>query len=94
MSSIDEQTRRNFLALTGASQREAELSALRARVAELEAVLKPFAAIAPSSLYGNDGSEQEGYIVVLYSGGRPKARPDFNGLDLARARAALERKAT
>lgn len=58
------------------------------RERELEAALEPFAAIAPSSLYPEDGSEDEGYIVLLKSHyDNPKA---FSGVDLARARSSLK----
>ena len=62
------------------------LSALR-RVDVMEKALKPFAEIVPSSLYPDDGSEGEEYIVTLrglYS--NPLA---FTGKDLALARQAL-----
>jgi hypothetical protein len=63
----------------------------KARVAELEEALKPFAKIKPSSFYPEDGSESEGYGVVLtYHQAGEGA--DFTGKDLANAKAALEGK--
>jgi hypothetical protein len=62
------------------------------RVAELEAALRPFAAIQPSSLYSADGSEREEYAVWLWSpSGSPGRGRAFTGEDLARARTALTR---
>lgn len=61
------------------------------RIEELEAALRVFAAITPSSLHPADGSEAEAYVIMLHD---PKmlgqsGTPDFTGADLARARAAL-----
>jgi hypothetical protein len=68
-----------------------EITRLRRQNQELREALKPFAAIVPSSLYPDDGSESEEYFLccgtaddVGISNG-----PDFTGADLARARAAL-----
>lgn len=59
--------------------------AAEARIAELEAGRMPFASITPSSLFPEDGSEFEAYIVTLKgSYGNPC---EFTGADLARARA-------
>ena len=56
-------------------------------VEALREALEPFAAIKPSSIYGESGLEDEGYCVILADGhGNPT---EFTGLDLARARAAL-----
>lgn len=58
-------------------------------MADLVEALAPFAAIKPSSLYPDDGSEAEEYVVILKGGhGNPA---EFTGADLARARAALSR---
>jgi hypothetical protein len=59
------------------------------RIEELEAALKPFATIKPSSLFAADGSENEEYVTSLYNGKRMLGDPEFTGKDLARARAAL-----
>lgn len=59
--------------------------AAEARVAVLEAVLRPFAAIKPSSFYSADGTEAEGYRTFLHEG----PNKEFTGTDLAAARAAL-----
>ena len=48
--------------------------------------LRRFAALVPSSLYAEDGSDKEGYEVIL---ARLPAQADFDGNDLARVRAAL-----
>jgi hypothetical protein len=57
---------------------------------ELVEALRPFAAIKPSSLYSDDGSEGEEYLVLLR--GDHANQAEFTGKDLARARAALERQ--
>jgi hypothetical protein len=56
---------------------------------EVVEALKPFAAITPSSLYADDGSEAERYVVRLYDGSRHEPPHDFTGADLAKLRAAL-----
>lgn len=59
------------------------------RIAVLERALKPFAAITPSSLYPEDGSENERYTVRLHDSSRHADEHDFTGADLALARLAL-----
>jgi hypothetical protein len=68
---------------------EAENSSevLRSQLNEAVEIIRPFAAIEPSSFFSADGSEAEGYTVSL-SG---EARTDFTGHDLARARAFLSK---
>lgn len=76
----------------------ARIEALEAENARLKEALKPFAAMPPSSFFAKDGSEAEGYtfalhdqhIAILYW--RKPDLPDFTGMDLARARAALGEK--
>jgi hypothetical protein len=58
-----------------------------AHLAKLRAALKPFAAVKPSFLYPEDGSEQEGYRIYLAG---DKGPIEFTGLDLALAREAYE----
>jgi hypothetical protein len=65
-----------------------QIGELRDRIKELEAALKPFAAIKPSSLYASDGSENEGYVIYVFS--MRNDGMDFTGKDLARARVALK----
>lgn len=62
---------------------------LRQQRDELLEALKVFAAIAPSSLYADDGSEQERYAVRLHDSSRHADPHDFTGADLARARAVI-----
>lgn len=57
------------------------------RIKVLEEALRPFAAITPSSLYPDDGSENEVYIALLKDPWDNHAC--FTGGDLARARALL-----
>jgi hypothetical protein len=60
---------------------------LRAKLDRAKEALGVFAAIKPSSLFPEDGSEAEGYIVTLKENyGNPQ---EFTGRDLARARAVL-----
>jgi hypothetical protein len=59
---------------------------LEAEILRLRAALRPFANIKPSTLYPDDGSEEETYGVILDC---KSIKPDFTGADLARARAAL-----
>ena len=61
---------------------------LQERIIVLQTALKPFAAIKPSSFNAEDGSENEGYTVILSRNLGPE-KLDFTGADLARARAAL-----
>lgn len=74
-----------------------EIKALSARIEDLEKAASPFAAIKPSSFYAQDGSENEGYSVVLYSGIVHRdwlsGNVDFTGKDLANLRAALKDRA-
>lgn len=65
---------------------EAAPAAHKARIETLEAALRPFAEITPSTLHPDDGREAEPYSIVL---AHPKDEGDFTGADLARARAAL-----
>ena len=67
------------------SQPDTEI--LRSQLNEAVEIIRPFAAIEPSSLFSANGSEAEGYIVSL-SG---EARTDFTGHDLARARAFISK---
>jgi len=70
-----------------ARQTADRLAALIAERDKLKEALAPFAAIVPSSLYPDDGSENEGYVVILKRDwGNEQV---FTGGDLARARAAL-----
>lgn len=64
---------------------QATLTAERARAEKMREALKPFAAIAPSSFYPADGSENEGYSLVLSD---TASRPTVTGAELAAARAA------
>ena len=73
---------------------ESQCAKLRVELlAVLEAAdaLEPFAKIAPSSLYAEDGSEAERYCVVLSDGSQAH---DFTGADLARARAVRTKAAS
>lgn len=65
------------------------LSALLDERDRMREALEPFARIAPSSFYDEDGSEAERYTVRLYDNTRHEPPHDFTGADLARARAAL-----
>jgi hypothetical protein len=60
---------------------------LRARVKELEAALRPFAAIKPSTFHAPDGSEGEGYAAHLM---QFSDKVEFTGRDLAKAREAMK----
>jgi len=64
-----------------------EISRLRAELDEAREALKPFANIEPSSFYAKSGYEAEGYSVILSAEGRV----DFTGVDLARARAFIDK---
>lgn len=78
----------------------ARIEALEAENARLKEALKPFAAMPPSSFFAKDGSEAEGYTFALHDRHMAKEMryrrkpdlPDFTGVDLARARAALGEK--
>jgi hypothetical protein len=63
------------------------LLAAEARIERLTKALEPFAKIKPSSFYPDDGSEAEGYLVLLQ--GTYSNPVSFTGADLALARAAL-----
>lgn len=64
-----------------------EIKRLRSRLDEAREILRPFAEIIPSSLYAEDGSDNEEYVTILREKhGNP---PEFTGADLARARAFL-----
>jgi len=65
----------------------AEVVALRVELAAARAALEPFARIAPSSFFSEDGSDGEGYAAIL-SNGSPHST-EFTGADLAAARKAL-----
>lgn len=54
----------------------------------LAGALKPFAALVPSSFYPADGSEREGYEIILAGSERPEAH-EFTGADIATARKEL-----
>lgn len=60
-------------------------------ISRLRNALAPFAQIKPSSLHPVDGSETEGYSVMLFETDRlgHQLAPDFTGADLARAREVL-----
>lgn len=65
------------------------------RVAELEAALKPFANIKPSTLYSDE--DNEAYTVVLTSEinmpeDDPRSPVDFTRFDIIRARAAIKKQ--
>ena len=69
-----------------------EITRLRADNAVLREALGPFAKIEPSSFFPADGSEEEGYVVILDAKDEDvgiSGISDFTGLDLHRARAAL-----
>jgi len=77
-------------AIAGGSTANARnvIEMMRQDIAELAAALKPFAAITPSSIFAEDGSEAEKYGITLASA----SNFDFTGGDLARARAVLSGK--
>lgn len=64
---------------------ESELQSARKEIARLRDALQPFAKIVPSPFYPADGSARETYRVYLTD----QEPPDFTGIDLRRARAAL-----
>jgi hypothetical protein len=61
-----------------------ELAAAQKRVAELEAALRPFAAMSDSPFFCDGLHEGDRYAVVL-----AQYNTDFTGADVIRARAAL-----
>ncbi len=66
---------------------EARATAAERERDALREALRPFANIVPSTLYPADGSENEGYCVLLApKHGNPV---EYTGRDLARARAAF-----
>lgn len=69
---------------------------LEKRALSAEAALSPFAALTPSSLYPADGSENEGYTLLLADGHYNPRRttPDFTGQDMAAARAHFDKYAS
>lgn len=70
-----------------------EITHLRSQLHKLREALEPFAKIEPSSFYSSDGSEEEGYTVILDAKAEDvgiSSGPDFTGADLARARTVIQ----